>query len=471
MSPHVKSLKLVIVVLLLMTVRDGIADSEVTRIPIIDAPPGTVGLGFGYRLATSPYFEDKETSDLEEEKLADLVPMYLFEGKYFFAHGTSYGIHVFRKQSFTADLLARYRFDRLDPSSSDYYDGLQERDQTVDGGISLSFNGRFGSLKFDWVTDLRDKHNGEEFDLTYRYRFDRGRWMFSPFISYIYQDKDLTNYYYGISENEALPGRPAYQTEEAFFVRAGVNSSYQLTKRWLIYANIAFEGLDDSLRESPLSVEENLASVFVGGSYMFGNIFKADEVEYDREREWSWRVNYGYTADGSIVTDILRGDLSKSDDVDDTGIAGFTISKLILGGPKIDTYARFAIFRHLEGDYQSNFWSYAPYVMLMGRGYTPWSEQPSFRWGFGLGFSYAQKVPIIEQVKQAKKGKNTSHFLNYLEWTLDFPLERITGSKAMRDCFIGITDVHRSGIFASADILGNVSGGSDWVTFHVECLR
>jgi outer membrane protein len=123
----------------------------------------------------------------------------------------------------------------------------------IDGSISLSFNGRFGSLKFDWVADLRDKHNGEEFDLTYRCRFNRGRWMFSPFISYIYQDKDLTNYYYGISENEALPGRPAYQTDEAFFVRAGVNSSYQLIKHWLIYANVAFEGLDDSLRESPLT--------------------------------------------------------------------------------------------------------------------------------------------------------------------------------------------------------------------------
>ena len=77
----------------------------------------------------------------------------------------------------------------------------------------------------------------------------------------------------------------------------------------------------------------------------------------------------------------------------------------------------------------------------------------------------------IEQVKQAKKDATSSHLLNYLEWTLDFPVNQIFDSKAFRNCFIGITDVHRSGIFASADILNNVDGGADWLTLHLECLR
>jgi MipA family protein len=110
-------------------------------------------------------------------------------------------------------------------------------------------------------------------------------------------------------------------------------------------------------------------------------------------------------------------------------------------------------------------------MMAIGKGYMPWSDRPAFRWGFGFGFSAAEKVPYIEQVKQGDRDRNTSHFLNYLEWSVDFPIEGLIKSKATRNCFVGVTVVHRSGIFDTSDILGNVAGGADWYTLHLECLR
>jgi outer membrane protein len=84
--------------------------------------------------------------------------------------------------------------------------------------------------------------------------------------------------------------------------------------------------------------------------------------------------------------------------------------------------------------------------------------------------SYAEKVPIAEQRKQASSGNNTSHFLNYLELQLDFPLRRLFRERnALSDCYAGITVVHRSGIFGTSDILGDVAGGADWITAHLEC--
>lgn len=94
-----------------------------------------------------------------------------------------------------------------------------------------------------------------------------------------------------------------------------------------------------------------------------------------------------------------------------------------------------------------------------------------FRYGLGFGFSYASKVPMVEQVKQARRDRNTAHFLNYLEAQFDVPLSLVFGEHVSRDCYTGISLLHRSGIFANSDILGNVSGGSDMVTFHVECKR
>ena len=109
--------------------------------------------------------------------------------------------------------------------------------------------------------------------------------------------------------------------------------------------------------------------------------------------------------------------------------------------------------------------------MAMGKGYSPWTNKEVFRWGFGFGMSYADRIPIAEQRKQARKGENTSHFLNYLEMTADFPLRRLFRSKPLQNCYAGLTIVHRSGIFGTSDFLGDVAGGSDWLTAHIECVR
>ncbi len=54
---------------------------------------------------------------------------------------------------------------------------------------------------------------------------------------------------------------------------------------------------------------------------------------------------------------------------------------------------------------------------------------------------------------------------------VDFPIDGIIKSKLVRNCFVGVTVVHRSGIFSTSDILGQVAGGADWYTAHIECLR
>ena len=72
---------------------------------------------------------------------------------------------------------------------------------------------------------------------------------------------------------------------------------------------------------------------------------------------------------------------------------------------------------------------------------------------------------------QRGSNENTNRLLNYLEFMIDFPIDRLIKSKFTKNCFLGITAAHRSGIFATSDILGSVAGGSDWVTLSYECLR
>jgi len=100
---------------------------EVTRIPVDHLPDGTPGLGGGIRVTRDVY--------LGRERDPDLVPLYLYEGKWLFANGTSAGIHLLDNDKFFFNLIGRYRFNKLIPEDyEDIPDDLSTRRQTIDGG-------------------------------------------------------------------------------------------------------------------------------------------------------------------------------------------------------------------------------------------------------------------------------------------------------------------------------------------------
>ncbi len=449
------------------------ATNPVTEIATGDIPEGTLGLGFGWRFGDSPYRGIDDISSKETDEESDLLPFYFYQGKYLFSHGSTAGVHLFDTGTFSLDALIAYRFDRLEPERDEYFTGVDEREQSLDGGLRANVAGDWGKLSLTWLTDTLDRHNGEEVDLTYRFTWVGDKWTISPFASYVHWDESLTDYYYGVSGSEARDDLPVYRPGAATTWRAGVNTSYRLSKRLRVFANVAVDRLDDVVADSPLVDEDWLPATTVGLAYAFGNVLQDDQAgrrDATRAGEWSWRLNYGYTAEETFHK-VHRGLFQRSDDVH-TYLAGLTLSKLALDGKRLDVWGRVSVNRRLENDLQDDFWEINPYIMLMGTGYSPWSNREVFRYGFGYGFSYADSVPIVEQVKQEKRDRDTSHFLNYLEATVDFPLRNLFGDRGWwQRCYSGLTLVHRSGIFGRVDILGNVSGGSDVVTAHLECKR
>lgn len=445
------------------------AAGEVTEIQLDNVPKGTVALGFGRRFGDTPYIGVSNVSSQDNENSSDLVPLYYYEGEYLFAHGTSFGVHLLDGDRFKVDLVSRYRFDRIEDSDDPFFEGIDERRQSIDSGLSVTWKSQWGELSSSAVHDSLDRHGGSEVEVTYRYPWRNNKWLVTPFISYVYQDSTLTDYYYGVSSEEARPDRPAYEASSAQSVRLGLSTTYNVNKRFVVFANAAHETLDSTVKESPLVDEDSLTSAYLGFAYQFGNTLDENEFTGDKARfgEWSWRINYGYTAEKTFLK-LHNGAVEKHDDID-TNLAGLTFGKLLRDGRKVEMWGKFSVNRRLENDLQDDFWEYNTYVMAMGTGYSPWTERELFRWGFGFGFSYADKIPAVEIFKQ--KGKSASRFLNYMEAQFDVPLRNFFKSKALSNCYVGVTLVHRSGIFASSDILNNVSGGSDVLTGHVECKR
>ena len=448
-----------------------LSDTQITHIPFTQAPPGSVGLGAGRRFGESPYKYVDTVSSIENEKVSDLVPLYLYEGNYLFSRGTQFGVHLL-KAPFSIDLISQYRFDRLETESSPFYEGINERRQTFESGLAVSFSPLDdGELGLSWVYDTLDRHQGQEASLNYKHRFSLGRWNISPFAAAIYQNENFIDYYYGVDESEAREDIPVYSGTDAFIYRAGLNTDIQVFNNWTIFLNGSIEALDDVIYQSPLVDKDSLLKLYLGFTYNFGSTLKPQihETKKDSANLWSWRLHSGYTAEETFHK-VHRAHIQGSEDVD-TYLAGVTLGRLLKAGERAEFWLKGSVNRRLENGLQDNFNEYNLYVMSMGHGYKGWDGAELFRYGFGFGFSYADKIPIIEQVKQAKRDGNTSHFLNYLEAQFDVPLRLFSESKSVSDCYVGVSIIHRSGIFASSDILGNVSGGSDVLAGHIECKR
>lgn len=442
------------------------ADWLLTRAPFHDLESGSVGIGYAARYGQSPYKGLDDVGSVYSEYNYDLVPLYLYEGDYLFSHGTEAGIHLFKPRAFNLDLVARYRFDRLQADASEFFEGMSDRKQTVDTGLALSLSGGWGELNLSAVTDLLSRHGGEELDLTYLFPWQRGRWTLAPSVSLIYQSGSLTNYYYGVRPEEARPDRPEYSPGSATNWRAGLNVTYHWLENWYLFANMSYEGLDDSIGDSPLVDRDELFSAYFGATWTLGN---AREVATRTEdtRLWSWRFNVGYTVDDTF-SQVLLGNFKQHDEID-TYMAGFTLGRLLKDGKRGDIWGRVSINRRFENDFQKDFNEYVAYVMAVGSGYAPWSNRELFRFGFGLGISYAERVPAVEQYKQSGRGEQTSHWLNYMEAQLDFPLRTLFGQRGTEHCYLGLTLTHRSGIFGRSDVFNSTQGGSEQLTGHIEC--
>ena len=460
-----------VTLLCLLTPQPVIAD-QVTQIPFSDSPAGAVGLGAGLRYGDSPYRGVDNVSSMHNDNSSDLVPLYLYEGKTLFFHSTRAGAHLLQ-DAVTLDALVQYRFDRLEPESSDYFRTVDQRDQTLEAGLSVSKALGPHRVSVTALQDVQSRHNGHAVDATYRYQWQEGRLTLSPWASIIYHSGDLLDYYYGVDAHEARLDLPIYQASAATFARLGLNGSYRLFDNWQLFANISWEPLPDQVTDSPLVDKDELFSAYVGVHYTFGNVFETDTRTRRREPSgagnWSWRVHGGYQAEATFHQ-LYRGDIEKSKDTD-THLAGMTFGRLLSDGDIVDFWGKFSINRRFEDDLQDDFWDYSLYVMAMGSGYAPWSQRELFRWGFGFGFDYAEQIPMVEQIKQAKKEGEDAHFLNYLEVQVDFPFRNFTAARPLQNCYFGVSLIHRSGIFATADILSNVAGGSDILAGHIECKR
>jgi outer membrane protein len=197
------------------------------------------------------------------------IPMVIaVKAPFYFLIDTA-GCRVFSDSNMTFDFIGKIRTDGYDADDSDDLDGMHNRHMSFDIGGDFGISTDWGDLHARILTDALSQHDGQEFRITYAKPFKFEQSKIKPFAGFAVLSDNLADYYYGVRNNEARPGRPAYNPGSSVNWFVGFEANHQLNDDWTLFTSITYYWLDDSIRNSPIVDRDYTMSILAGAMYKF----------------------------------------------------------------------------------------------------------------------------------------------------------------------------------------------------------
>jgi outer membrane protein len=422
------------------------------------ATPGGAGIGFETEMESSPYRGGGTRHDL--------IPVYLYEGEYAYLHAYRAGLKLYDGEDNRFDVFIAHRFEGFPydktPSS---LTGMAQRSPGADFGMSYQRSGPWGAVYTEYFHDIAGASEGSELHLGYDYEWQSGRLRLRPHLMLAARDAKLNNYYYGVGPGEASATRAAYQPGSGVNGQVGLYGAYSLTERWRLLAGVLATRWAKGVRNSPIVDNRVQLSTTVGLMYDVS----PEHAIWPDNNLLIVKVLSGKATNCNLAA-VMEFSCASTKTADNTGVSAIEVGRPFierLNGWPLDIVGYLGLLHHDERGLQADFWQADAYMKAFYYGF-PWRERVRTRLGFGVGVSYAQKVPFVEQRDQFIRGRNSSKLLNYLDPSIDVSVGDLFGVRKLRETYFGFGVSHRSGIFGTSQMLGNVNGGSNYIYSYLE---
>jgi outer membrane protein len=418
---------------------------------------GSAAIGVMPRVERSPY----RSAGMRR----DLVPLYLYEGERAYLHSDSIGVKFGASQARRFDVFVRHRYeghpvDDIPASLA----GMARRERGVDLGLGFHARGSWGIAFAELLRDVSAASHGSELRLGYKLPARNGRFWLRPYATLSLRSARLNDYYYGVRPEEARPDRPEYAAGAGVVPELGIVAGYQLTGRWQLIAGASAARLPDTVGASPIVEHRTVRSL------QFALLY---DVSPDHEawprRPLIARALYGASTDCDVLP-IATFRCTSTHTQDKTGIGGIELGRPFidrLNGWPLDLAGFVGLLQHFERGAQRDFPEIKAYIKAYFYGF-PWDARLRTRLGLGVGLSYAREIPFSEERDQTLRGRSSSHLLNTFDPSIDFSLGDLLAVRRLRETYLGAGVSHRSGIFGTSQLLGNVNGGSNYIYGYLE---
>lgn len=208
-----------------------------------------------------------------EDDEFNAFPYVSYRGDRFFIEGTALGFHLLTPRE-DADLA--FALDVV--ASARMLPGSSRNKVTADLGLEASLSGSFGDLTLTGLRDVTDTSNGTELRASYGYTFTSDKLFVTPSVGVSWQDKKLTNYLWGTTEEQQARMvekerdviLPVFQPNtKALNFNAGITAVYQLSDSVTMIGLVNASYLDKDIRLSPAIDKRYMLSVGLGLAYNF----------------------------------------------------------------------------------------------------------------------------------------------------------------------------------------------------------
>jgi len=225
-----------------------------------DAPNVTQwGLGGGVSYDKSPY--KGYGSDVNP------TPLVYFDNKWVHLYGNDLDLKLGHWQNFSVALHANYALgEGYDASDADILNGMQKRRGGFWAGPSVAWQTDLGTLSANY---LLAGNKGQRAMLGITKQFGYGDVTFSPYARVAWLNSQYVDYYYGVRDSEARPGRQAYKGESTYNVTGGLRIGYALTQRQRLQLDANVTHLGSGITNSPLVDRASVPRFSLGYLYQF----------------------------------------------------------------------------------------------------------------------------------------------------------------------------------------------------------
>ena len=226
--------------------------------------------------------------------------------------------------------------------------GVADKKWALELGPTIGWRGWPIHLGMTAYVEPTDRHDGVVTQLAATYPVEWERGYFVPSVELIHQTADYSDYYYSVSNAEALPGRPAYSPGAATNTAIRLRAGYALSDRWLLTATLGAEFLDSTITNSPIVNRDRIVSGSVAVAYN-ADVFQPRD--YDRAAPAAPQFDVRIAAfadriDTKVARDTSDGVPGFETDIED--FLGASDDETVL---QVDAGVRFGHYHRLEFGY------------------------------------------------------------------------------------------------------------------------
>ncbi len=220
----------------------------------------------GYAVSLNNIYEGEDDMTL-------VLPNVEYRGERFFIKDGDLGVRLYSPGDVSLGVILTGRASFLN-DNGEYKDnaklaGLQERESSAEAGMYFIHNSNLGQLKVKLLDEISDKHNGQRADVNYVFDLSHNGWRINPSIGATWESKDMNNYYYGVSANEANAQRAQYTATSSTSVKTAINARYAMNDNWDLHLGAGYTLLGDGISDSSIVQDNEIVHAVMGATYNF----------------------------------------------------------------------------------------------------------------------------------------------------------------------------------------------------------